>query len=111
MISRDVPFLNPEQRWECPNCPLTHVTSDSRPHTPYHECRGLRGLNAPFVPAGTRARVEALEREDYVAGEMVQTDAEGRPVMSIRTERWDGSNDLTVLAPCATAESRAEGLG
>jgi len=101
-----VAILNPpEQRWECPNCTTTHVTRGAKPtETPFHPCRGLVGLNAPLVPAGSRAAVTAIEREDYVGGEMVQTDGEGRPVMAIHTERWDGSNDLAVLAPCATAD-------
>lgn len=96
-----------EGRWECPNCDVTHVTRGAKAtETPFHPCAGLRGLNAPLVPAGLRCKVEALEREDYVGKDMVQTDDDGRPIMSIRTERWDGSNDLAVLAPCATAEVR-----
>lgn len=95
-----VTLLAPEHHWTCPNCPATHVTHESRPHTPFHACRGLRGLTAPFVPAGTKAKVEAQEREDYVAGELVQTDGEGRPVMSVVTTR-DNGQDCAVLAPTA----------
>jgi hypothetical protein len=54
-----------------------------------------------MVPAGTSCKVEALEREDYVAGDMVQTDGDGRPVMSVVTTRDDGT-DVAVLAPAAT---------
>jgi hypothetical protein len=54
-----------------------------------------------MVPAGTSCKVEALEREDYVAGDMVQTDGDGRPVMSVVTTRDDGT-DMAVLAPTAT---------
>lgn len=100
------PLLVAEHRWTCPNCDLTDVTHEAQPHTRYHACRGLRGLSAPMVPAGTRCKVEAREREDYVGKELVQTDGEGRPVMAIVTERWDGSNDVAVLAPCATADLR-----
>lgn len=101
-----MPFLAPPQRhWECPNCPHTHVTRIAGPHTPFHPCPGLKGLTAPMIPAGTRAKVEALEREDYVGDEIVHTDADGRPVMSVRTTRDDGT-DLAVLAPCATADLR-----
>ena len=106
-----IPVLNPEHRWECPNCDVTHVTHGARAtQTPFHPCRGLVGLNAPLVPVGQRCHVTAVERQDYVGREMVQTDGEGRPVMSVATERWDGSNDLAVLAPCATLNLRAEGL-
>jgi hypothetical protein len=54
-----------------------------------------------MVPAGTSCKVEAREREDYVAGDMVQTDGDGRPVMSVVTTRDDGT-DVAVLAPAAT---------
>jgi hypothetical protein len=59
-----------------------------------------------MVEDGVRCTVTAVERDDYVGREMVQSDSDGRPVMAIRTERWDGSNDLAVLAPCATADLR-----
>lgn len=97
-----VTLLAPEHHWTCPNCVATHVTHEPRPHTPFHSCRGLCGLTAPFVPAGTTAKVEAREREDYVAGELVQTDGEGRPVMSVVTTR-DAGQDCAVLAPTAHA--------
>jgi hypothetical protein len=103
-----VPLLTATQRWACPNCTATDVT-----HLPpdavasrFHACAGLRGLTAPMVPAGTRCKVEAVERQDYVADELVTTDADGRPVMAVRTTRDDGT-DVAVFAPCATA--RGEG--
>jgi len=96
-------ILVAQHRWECPNCPATDVTHEAQPHTRFHTCRGLRGLTAPMVPAGTRCKVEALERQDYINGDLVQTDDEGRPVMSIITTRDDGT-DVAVLAPCATAK-------
>lgn len=94
--------LASETRWECPNCPATDVTNVTGPHTRFHDCRGLRGLTAPMVPAGTRCKVEAVERGDYVGKELVQTDGEGRPVMAVVTTRDEG-NDVAVFAPCATA--------
>lgn len=96
--------LVPEQRWECPNCAVTHVSREAQPHTPFHTCTGLRGLTAPFVPAGTRCKVEAVERGDWVGKELVQADGDGRPVMAVVTTRDDGQ-DCAVLAPCATARS------
>jgi len=95
--------LTPEQHWVCPNCVRTHITREARPHTPFHNCAGLRGLSAPFVLAGMDCKVESREREDYVGREIVTTDGESRPVMSIVTTRADGSNDCAVLAPCAGA--------
>jgi hypothetical protein len=98
-------LLSSEQRWTCPNCDLQEVTHEACPHTRFHACRGLKGLTAPMVAAGTRCKVEAVEREDYVRGEMVQTDGEGRPVMSVVTTRDEGQ-DTAVLAPAAQAGVR-----
>lgn len=97
-----VPLLRPEQRWSCPNCTATDVTHEAAPHTRMHACRGLRGLTAPMVPDGTRCKVEAVEREDYLNGDLVTVDGEGRPVMSVITTRDEGT-DVAVYAPCATA--------
>jgi hypothetical protein len=58
-----------------------------------------------MVPAGTKAKVEAKEREDYVGKEEVQTDGEGKPVMSIVTTRDEGQ-DCTVLAPTAQGSAK-----
>jgi hypothetical protein len=101
-----IPLLQPERRWVCPNCTHTDVTREAEPHTRFHACRGLKGLTAPMVPAGSDCKVEAVEREDYVGSEQVQTDGDGRPVMAIVTTRADGSNDCAVLAPVATASVR-----
>ncbi len=95
-------LARPEQHWVCPNCTVTAVST--KPGTPYHPCRGLVGLNAPMVAAGTAAKVEAVERGDWVGQEVVQADGEGRPVMAIVTTRDDGQ-DCTVLAPVATART------
>lgn len=95
-------FLAVERCWECPNCDLEDVTREAEPHTRFHACRGLKGLTAPMVPAGTRCKVTAVEREDYVGSEVVQTDGDGRPVMAVVTTR-DNGQDVAVLAPCASA--------
>lgn len=92
----------PATHWECPNCDLTQVTHVAGPHTRMHTCPGLKGLTAPMVAAGTRAKVEAVVRGDYVGREVVQTDDEGVPVSFVVTTRDDG-NDVAALAPCATA--------
>ncbi len=96
-----VPLLAvPMRHWGCPNCDFTDVTHEVQPHSRFHNCAGLAGLSAPMVPAGTRAKVEAVEREDYIGGEDVQRDGNGRPVMAVVTTRDDG-NDVTVYAPTA----------
>lgn len=95
-------LLTRESRWECPNCDLTDVTYEPQPHSRFHICRGLRGLSAPMVPAGTHCKIEARDRDDYVNDDVVTTDGDGRPVMSVVTTRDDGQ-DCAVYAPCATA--------
>ena len=97
-------LLQPVQHWVCPNCDFTSTTRDARPHSRFHSCRGLRGFSAPMVPAGTRCKVEANVREDYVRSESVTTDDDGRPVMAVVTTRDDGT-DCAVFAPLATAQT------
>lgn len=88
--------------WHCPNCGKRDQTKEARPHSRFHVCPKLRGLTAPMLQAGVRAKVEVREREDYVGKDRVQTDAEGRPVMSVVTTR-DNGQDTAVYAPVAIA--------
>ena len=90
------------RHWHCPNCGLSDVTHEARPHSRFHTCPKLRGLSAPMLPAGIAAKVVAHEREDYVGTEDVQPDENGRPVMSVVTTRDDGQ-DAVVFAPTAHA--------
>lgn len=90
----------PVFHWTCPNCDA--VLATRRPEMPLHPCAGLRGLSAPFVPAGAKAKTEAVERGDWVGKDAVQTDDEGRVVMAVQTTRDDGI-DCAVLAPTAGA--------
>lgn len=99
----NIPILSPEQRWECPNCTLQDVTHEAQPHSRFHACRGLKGLTAPMVPAGTRCKVEAVEREDYIGDEIVTIDGENRPIMRVETTRDEG-NDVAVFAPLARSD-------
>lgn len=101
----NVPILNAEKRWGCPTCGATHVTREARPHTPMHRCAGF-GLDVPLVEIHgdelVGVRHVAVERDDYIGDELVQTDLNGRPVMAIVTERADGSANRAVYAPTAT---------
>ena len=102
----------PVRRWQCPSCEARHVTTEARPHTPMHACPRHGGLTAPYVevPAGRdslgrhAARHQPVERGDYIADETGVTFLDGRPVMAVRTERADGSNDATVYAPTANTK-------
>jgi len=99
------PLVSVLHRWYCPNCGKEDTTTEPLPHTRFHTCPKLRGLTAPMLPAGTKAKVEAREREDYVNGDQVQLDPErGRPVMSVVTTRDEGQ-DVIVFAPTATGRS------
>lgn len=103
----NVPILAaPEQRWECPACDLQQVTHRRDVHTEFHHCRGLAGLWAPMVPAGTRAEHRTNEREDFIAGEQVQYDGNGRPVMNVVTVT-DDRQDCTIYAPMSVIDGSA----
>lgn len=95
-----IPILQPEQHWVCPNCTEVSVTHEAKPHTRMHTCRGLKGLTAPMVPEGTRCKVAAVEREDFIGKSIVTQDAEGRAVMAVEVTREDG-NDIAAFADCA----------
>lgn len=93
-------ILAPEQRWSCPNCTATDVTHEANPHSRMHACRGLKGLTAPMVPAGTACKVEAVERGDWIGKEDVTYDGDNRPIMSVITTR-DNGQDCMAFAACA----------
>lgn len=99
-MSGGVLLAPPVQRWECGGCNRTLTAPRATAGIPLHRCRN--GLDMPFVPEGQRRKVTVNVREDYVNGDDVQTDADGRPVMSTTVERDDGY-DTAVYAPCATA--------
>jgi hypothetical protein len=98
--------LVPEHHWTCPNCTFTDVTHETAIHTRFHTCRGMYELTAPMVPAGTKCKIEAVEREDFIGDQIVQRDGRGRPVMSLVTTRDDGQ-DATVYAPLARLLARS----
>jgi hypothetical protein len=86
------------QKWDCPNCTVYAVTFGQTNR--FHRCSGLSGLLVAMVPAGTRCKIEAVERQDWIGTEDVPRDGNGRPVMAAVTTRDDG-NDVTVYAPTA----------
>lgn len=102
MLERRVPILVATKRWSCPSCGLETVTQEAKPHVPMHPCPKMGGLVASFseVDAKQKTRHVMVEREDYVNNETVTT-VDGRPIMALRTEREDGSADVSVFAPLA----------
>jgi hypothetical protein len=59
-----------------------------------------------MVPEGTKCKVEAVEREDYINGEDIVLDSDGRPIMAVETTRETG-NDVAVFAPCVNSDGKA----
>ena len=95
-------LLSFAQVWHCSACGFTETTKKPVSNR-WHTCPKLRYLSAPLLPAGTKAKVELHEREDYVGDEVVRLDPElHRPVMSIVTTRDEGM-DTVVFAPTAVA--------
>jgi hypothetical protein len=102
-----VPLLAAMADWYCPNCWVRDTAPPPPPgQVRFHTCPGLHGLTAPLVRAGTGCKVEAVERQDYLAGEVQRTGDDGKPYAGVRTERPDGSNDLAAFAPLARASIR-----
>lgn len=102
-----VMLLEAFQDWHCPACGHEERSQPVPPNgARFHVCPSLHMLTAPLVRAGTDAKVEAVEREDYLAGEVQRTGDDGRPYAGVRTVRADGSNDLAAFAPLARASLR-----
>lgn len=100
----DTPIVTAVHEWYCPNCGATDETTESRPHSRYHTCPKLLMMSAPMLLKGTKAKVEAKEREDYIGNDKVQL-FNGRPIMSIVTTR-DNGQDAVVFAPTASGFSK-----
>lgn len=107
-MPRQVALIESVHRWYCPNCGKEDTTQEKRPHTRMHTCPRLGFLTAPMLPAGTQAKVFAVEREDYLGADAgkVRLDSNGRPVMSIVTVR-DNGQDAVVFAPLAAGTGRS----
>ena len=102
----NVPLLQvPLEDWYCPNgCYCTERIPPIPPGSSrFHSCPQLHGLNAPLVRVGTDCKVEAVERDDYLGDEIQRHGDDGKAYMAIKTTHADGSNDLAVNAPLATA--------
>jgi hypothetical protein len=73
---------------------------------PMHRCVSTKGLLTPLIREGTTAKIEVVERQDYVGKDKAQTDADGRPIMSVVTTRDEGQ-DCVVFPAAATASATA----
>ena len=95
----------PPQTWSCRFCQAGYGPPRDRPGpgeaaVRLHPCPAQGGLMVPLAPPGQRAEVRPVFRQDDEAGEDVQRDGHGRPVMAFYTFRDDGL-DCAVLAPTA----------
>jgi len=99
-----VPLLRvPYQDWYCPQCGLSERVPALPPgQSRFHTCPKLHMLTAPLVPAGVSAKTEAIEREDYLNGEIQRLGDDGKPYMAVQVTRNDGT-DRAVNAGLAQA--------
>jgi len=91
-------------RWYCPACKRETVTQGTLREIPFHPCPQRHGMTIPMTRAGQKAKVELVERGDYIGTDHVQTDPQGRPWQSVVTTRDDGQ-DVAVFAPTAQLRS------
>lgn len=95
-------LLDPWQDWACPACGLEQRTRPLPPNAAQmHQCPRLHGIAAPMVRAGTDCKLVAVQREDYLGGEIQETGDDGRPYMNVTTVHADGHTDVAVHAPVA----------
>lgn len=88
----------PVRYWKCPSCLLTDRTQRSDVHTQFHNCPAIGGACIPLV--------EVHDVDDKPDGRQLIVQSETGPGMaSVRTERGDGSNDVTVFARPAVART------
>ena len=100
----DVPMLGRQyEDMHCPNCGLGERVSPPLPpgSSRYHNCPRMHGLSAPLIPVTMDAKVEAVEREDYLRSEVQTTGDDGKAYMAVKTTYADGRNDMAVNAPLA----------
>ena len=86
----------PVRYWKCPSCGALDKTQKAEVHTQFHNCPAIGGACIPLV--------EVHDVDDKPDARQIIVPSEyGREVASVRTERGDGSNDVTVFAQAAKA--------
>ena len=87
----------PVRWWKCPSCDKTDRTQRAgRCTLNFHECAALGGAAIPL------AEVPTLDDKPR-ARQVIVPSEHGHEAASVRTERLDGSNDVTVFPPTAVA--------
>ena len=86
----------PVRWWKCPACETTDRTQRADAHTQFHPCPAL---NNAFIPL-----VEVHDTDANPHARQILVPSEYGPGSSaVRTERMDGSNDVTVFPTPAAA--------
>jgi hypothetical protein len=62
----------------------------------YHNCPRLHSLSAPLVRVGVKAKIEAVEREDYLGPDVQTMGDDGKAYMAVHTTH-DQGDDLVVF--------------
>lgn len=86
-----VPILNaPVRYWKCPECQATARTQIAEAHQEFHHCPALGISHVPLF--------EVQDPDAKVRGrQVIVQSVYGPEVAAVRTERADGSNDVTVF--------------
>jgi len=93
----------PAHYWHCPACRFRDVTHRSDVHTQFHECKALMFSYIPMIEVASPDAI-ADGRQVIVLRE------DDGSLASIRTERGDGSNDVTVFVPVATTTAEGQAI-
>lgn len=78
--------------WYCPNCNAEARSLKTDSKKAFHPCPKIPGLMSPMLIKGQSGKIVARVREDYVGKELVQCDANGRPIMSVVVTRDEGED-------------------
>lgn len=93
----------PVRYWKCPECDATAKTQIAEAHGEFHYCPALGIAHVPLI--------EVPDPDAKVRGRQVVVQSEyGPEVAAVRTERADGSNDVTVFPRPATSAVTSEGV-
>jgi hypothetical protein len=86
----------PVRFWKCPSCGITDKTQRPDVHTQFHPCPALGNVTIPLV------EIPKLDDRPKARQVVVQSEY-GYERAAVRTERLDGSNDVTVFPQPAVA--------
>lgn len=80
----------PIRLWKCPDCSILDRTQRPDVHTQFHNCPALGGISVPLV------EVKSFDEKPKARQVVVESEY-SHDTAAVRTERMDGSNDVTVF--------------